>query len=45
VFAHALLSSAQRRGCFDPEEICTLRAVQDELEAAGVRIAAQRAQS
>ena len=44
VFADALLSRAQRGGCFDPEEICTLRGVQDELEAAGIRIAAPRPQ-
>ena len=42
VFAEALLGRAQRGGCFDPEEICTLRGVQDKLEAAGIRIAANR---
>jgi hypothetical protein len=42
VFADALLGRAQRGGCFDPEEICTLRGVQDKLEAAGIRIAASR---
>ena len=41
-FPDALLSRAQPGGCFDPEEICTLRGVQDKLEAAGVRIAANR---
>ena len=44
VFADALLSRAAPAGCFDPEEICTLRGVQDKLEAAGVRIAAPRPQ-
>ena len=44
VFADALLSGTQRGGCFDPEEICTLRGVQDKLEAAGIRIAAPRPQ-
>jgi predicted hotdog family 3-hydroxylacyl-ACP dehydratase len=44
VFADALLGSRRGAGCFDPEEICTLRGVQDELEAAGVRIAAPRPQ-
>jgi hypothetical protein len=42
VFAEALLSPAQRAGCFDPEEICTLSAVQDKLRDAGITIAAQR---
>jgi hypothetical protein len=44
VFADALLGRPQRGGCFDPEELCTLRGVQDELDAVGVRIAAQRGQ-
>jgi hypothetical protein len=44
VFADALLGRAQPGGCFDPEEICTLRGVQGELEAAGIRIAAPRPQ-
>ncbi|MGZ4246772.1 MAG: hypothetical protein ACXVUE_00485 [Solirubrobacteraceae bacterium] len=44
VFADALLSRRQPAGCFDPEEICSLSAVQDKLAALGVRIAAQRAQ-
>jgi hypothetical protein len=44
VFADALLGRAQPGGCFDPEEICTLRGVQDQLEAAGIRIAAPRPQ-
>jgi hypothetical protein len=41
VFADALLSGAQRAGCFDPEEICTLDAVQAKLHAAGITIVAQ----
>jgi hypothetical protein len=43
VFADALLSRAKRAGCFDPEEICTLSAVQARLQAAGITIAAQPA--
>jgi hypothetical protein len=42
VFADALLNYAERTGCFDPEEICTLSAVQDKLQDAGITIAAQR---
>jgi hypothetical protein len=41
VFAEALLSHRQRAGCFDPEEVCTLSAVQAKLRAAGITIAAQ----
>ncbi|MGZ4179697.1 MAG: hypothetical protein ACXVUL_03290 [Solirubrobacteraceae bacterium] len=41
VFADALLGQRQRTGCFDPEEICALSAVQAKLQAAGVTIAAQ----
>ena len=39
VFADALLGQSQRAGCFDPEEICALSAVQAKLQAAGVTIA------
>jgi hypothetical protein len=42
VFARALLSRRQPAGCFDPEEICTLSAVQAELQASGITIAAPR---
>src|SRR5262249_10044751 len=39
VFADALLSSPRRLGCFDPEEICTLGAVESKLTEAGITIA------
>jgi hypothetical protein len=41
VFADALLGRRRRAGCFDPEEICTLSAVQAKLQASGITIAAQ----
>lgn len=41
VFAEALLARRKQPGCFDPEEICTLSAVQPRLQAAGITIAAQ----
>jgi hypothetical protein len=41
VFADALLREPQGAGCFDPEEIWTLGAVEAELRAAGVNIAPQ----
>jgi hypothetical protein len=41
VFADTLLASARGGGCFDPEEICTLRDLEPKLRAAGVRIVAR----
>jgi hypothetical protein len=38
VLADALLTRSQRGGCFDPEEICTLKGLESRLRAAGVRI-------
>lgn len=43
VLADVMLSGGQRAGCFDPEEICTLGAVQAKLQAAGITVAAQHA--
>lgn len=42
VFADALLSQDVRGGCFDPEEICTLSALETRLRDAGIRIVSHR---
>jgi NAD(P)-dependent dehydrogenase (short-subunit alcohol dehydrogenase family) len=38
VFAEALLERERRRGCVDPEEVCTLDAVEARLREAGIRV-------
>jgi hypothetical protein len=38
VFAQALLTRERPRGCFDPEELCTLRELEPELARAGVTV-------
>lgn len=38
VFADALLSRTPPRGCFDPEEICTLNEIEAGLRAAGITV-------
>jgi hypothetical protein len=38
VFADAVLSGGRRGGCFDPEEICTLSAIEGDLRTAGISV-------
>lgn len=41
IFAEALTKHWTGRGCFDPEEICSLGQLEPRLQAAGVRVIAQ----
>lgn len=41
VFARALRSCRAQGGCFDPEEICTLGAIEADLTEVGIRIVTQ----
>lgn len=41
VFAEALRAQGRRGGCFDPEEVCTLKELESKLLAAGIRIVPQ----
>jgi hypothetical protein len=38
VFAEALLSPERQRGCFQPEEICTLSGIETKLQADGIAV-------
>ena len=41
VFAEPLIGQPKRRGCFDPEEICTLAQIEGRLSRAGVSVVSQ----